>query len=94
MLPDLKDPEDNLLKEDGDWAHYKYEESYPDRAVYSEIPFLIYDNPRNAWTMAVVTGHKYKLHWGTGIEKESVNIQRSEKWTTTDRDVLLHFNHS
>ena len=64
------------MEGDYDYVYYKNETGM----VYSEIPFLIHANPNHAWTMAIVTGHKYKFHWGYGIEKKSIHIRRSEKW--------------
>ena len=66
-----------------------------DRSNYQETIFQSKQNPQDAWTMPVVTGHKYKVHWGnTGVDFESMHIQRSERWQHDDKSIMLVHNYS
>jgi len=31
-------------------------------------------NPDNAWAFAVVTGHKYRFHWGEMLDFNSMHV--------------------
>jgi len=42
----------------------------------------------------MVTGHKYKIHWSTGIEFEKMNLDIAENWEMTDKPIELVFNHT
>ena len=40
--------------------------------------------------MAYVTGHKYKIYWGTlGIDFEDASFEISERWTNADKSVIF-----
>ena len=41
-----------------------------DTTAYSIFPFRPKTNPGNAWAIPIVTGHKYKIHWQTGLDFE------------------------
>lgn len=52
-------------------------------------------NPMNANTIAIVTGHKYRIHWGkTGINFEDLKILIDENWLDTDKDIFFVHNFS
>lgn len=44
-------------------------------------------SPSNAWTAVYVTGHKYRFHFGTGINFENLDMEMSERWETYDKDI-------
>lgn len=47
-------------------------------------------DPTFGWPIAVVTGHKYRVHWGEGIDFTSLRVYApTEKWLETDKSV--HF---
>jgi hypothetical protein len=49
----------------------------------------------NANTIAIVTGHKYRIHWGkTGINFEDLKILIDENWLDTDKDIFFVHNFS
>jgi hypothetical protein len=46
-------------------------------------------------TIAIVTGHKYRIHWGkTGINFENLSIKIDENWLDTDKDIYFVHNFS
>lgn len=47
----------------------------------------------NGWAFPIVTGKKYKLHFGqTGLDYEELRIDLSEKWEETDDPVYFIHN--
>jgi hypothetical protein len=39
-----------------------------DEGNYSVVPFKEKLLPNNAWAMPFVTGHRYRVHWGEGLD--------------------------
>ena len=90
VLPDLKSPLDVVSPTDSyDFAFYTN-----DTLQYSQVPFLQYDNPKNAWTSAFVTSHHYKVSFGYGLDMSQISIQLSELWAESDKDIMFHFNNT
>jgi len=55
---------------------------------YSSIPWL-----KVGWTIPFVTGHKYKIHWGTvGLDWDQARITLSERWAESDKHVYFVHN--
>jgi len=47
----------------------------------------------NGWALPWVTGHKYKISWGTtGIDFEKMTLTLSERWEETDKNIILVHN--
>jgi hypothetical protein len=45
------------------------------------------------WTVPFVTGHKYKIHWGTvGLDWDQMSTDISERWANTDLPVYFVHN--
>ena len=44
------------------------------------------------WAMPFVTGYKYRVHWGEGLDWERMKIEVSERWQDTDRDIFINMN--
>ena len=45
------------------------------------------------WAFPLVTGHKYKIHWGiTGLDFEQMSLTLSERWQSTDKSLYLVHN--
>lgn len=40
----------------------------------------------------MVTGHKYRVSWGTGLDFESMRVRMPPTWKSTDKDI--HFTHN
>jgi hypothetical protein len=58
--------DDDVLAAQSDIEAYKL-----DGSNYGQIEFKPKTNPASSWTFGLVTGHKYKIHWGnTGIDFE------------------------
>lgn len=36
-----------------------------DSSKYGHVPYKAKLNPSNAWAVPIVTGHKYRAHWGS-----------------------------
>lgn len=59
---------------------------------YSKVLWRIKADPGSAWAFPVVTGHKYKLHWGQGLDWTNMQMDLSEMWTPTDLDTNIQIN--
>ena len=47
-----------------------------------------------SWSCPWVTGHRYRVHWEAGLDFDTMWMEVSEIWETTDEDVRLIFNHT
>lgn len=64
------------------------EEYLGDLENYTSYPWL-----KSGWTVPFVTGHKYKLHWGTvGLDWDQMSIELSERWADTDKSIYFVHN--
>lgn len=63
-----------------------------DTASYSIVGYRACMNPYNAWAFPIMTGKKYLLHWGEGLDFTSMQMDLSPLWAPSDRDVTLVFN--
>jgi hypothetical protein len=43
-----------------------------EKANYGMMEFRPKLDPANGWAVPFVTGHKYKIHWGTGLDFEEM----------------------
>jgi hypothetical protein len=51
------------------------------RTIAGRIEFKEKLDPKNGWTVPLVTGHKYKFSWGnTGVDFEEMKITLSDRW--------------
>jgi hypothetical protein len=46
----------------------------------------------HGWPIPFVTGHKYKIHWGTGLDFEEMQLYMSENWKEDDKNLYLVHN--
>ena len=44
--------------------------------------------------MPFVTGHKYRLHWESGLDFDKMQVEISERWKPTDLDTFFVFNYT
>ena len=59
---------------------------------YGVIPFKDKQDP-SGWAIPFVTGHKYKVSFGSGpLDWTSINIDQSSRWQTNDKTVYLIMN--
>merc|ERR1711871_1849305 len=49
-------------------------------------------DPADGWATPIVTGHKYKIHWGTGLDFEEMKFMMSENWLPEDESIYLVHN--
>jgi len=51
--------------------------------------------PMYANTISIVTGHKYRIHWGfTGLNWEKLRIEIDQNYLETDKDIYFVHNFS
>jgi hypothetical protein len=42
--------------------------------------------------MPFVTGHRYRIHWESGLDFDTMQMDMSERWQDTDQNIFLVFN--
>jgi len=62
-----------------------------DQSNYGIVPYKQKKDP-DGWAMPYVTGHRYRLHWGSGLDFDKLTVEPSIMWTETDLDVRMVFN--
>ena len=66
-------------------------ESYlDDKDNYSLVPFKLKLNPSNGHAMPFVTGHRYHIHWQSGLDFTKMKVEVSERWEERSRHLLRH----
>jgi hypothetical protein len=68
--------DDHLFLENG--GDINRTEYLLDKNNYGSMEFRFKLDPRNGWATPMVTGHKYKIHWGTGLDFEEMQLLMSE----------------
>ena len=48
---------------------------------------------KNTWAAPFVTGKRYNIRWGTGLDFESMQMHLSDRWTNSDLIVYFHSTH-
>ena len=57
---------------------------------FSRLDWRKGPDPTQGWPVALVTGHRYRFHWGEGVDFERMRVYLDELiWQSTDKDV--HF---
>ena len=74
---------------EADYKDYVQKESN-----YAVVPYKAKGNPNDGWAMPYVTGHKYRLHWESGLDFDNMLVEISEKWQPTDLDTFFVFNYT
>ena len=41
-----------------------------------------------------MTGHKYHIHWGIGLDFEQMYVTLSDRWTEDDAVLVFHTNYT
>jgi hypothetical protein len=44
------------------------------------IPFRAKLDPMEGWAVPYVIGKKYKIHWGQGLDFETMEVDLSSRW--------------
>jgi len=66
-----------------------------DKTAWTEIIIKDSGSPSNSWTGVYVTGHRYRFHFGeTGLNFENLEIEVSERWEPTDKEIQFFHNFS
>jgi hypothetical protein len=61
-----------------------FEEYIHSDSNYSLVPFKDKKDPSSAWAMPFVTNHRYRIHWESGLDFDSMKIEMSERWQIED----------
>jgi len=62
------------------------------KSNYGTVNFKEKNDPMG-WAPALVTGKKYKIHWGqSGLDFEKMSIFMSERWEPWDHPIYLVHN--
>jgi hypothetical protein len=61
---------------------------------FAKILFKMIGKPNNGWAVPFVTGHKYRVHWGEGLDFEKMLMEQSEQWEEGDRTIQFVSNHT
>lgn len=48
--------------------------------------------PIDGWSFPIVTGHRYRFHWGENLDWTNMDVKLSTKWTENDASVHLMNN--
>jgi len=48
--------------------------------------------PSNGWAIPFATGHRYRFHWGEGLDFERMNIEMANRWVPSDLNVHMVTN--
>ena len=59
---------------------------------YSLVPYKQKGNPSDGWAMPYVTGHRYRLHWESGLDFDQMLMEVSERWEPEDKPIFMVFN--
>jgi len=51
---------------------------------YGIVPFKDKQDPSAGWAMPYITGHRYRMHWNSGLDFDKLTIDPSIKWTDGD----------
>lgn len=68
-IAQLDRADENAMKADGTLDEYLESNSN-----YSIVPYKDKGDPMNGWAMPYVTGHRYRLHWESGLDFESMYV--------------------
>ena len=47
---------------------------------YSVVMWKKNQNPGSAWAMPFVTNHRYRIHWESGMDFDTMKLSMSERW--------------
>ena len=61
---------------------------------YSLVAYKQKLDPKDGWAMPYVTGHRYRLHWESGLDFDKMRMDVSERYTPEDKPIFFVFNHT
>jgi hypothetical protein len=65
-----------------------------DGSRYSNIDFKAKLDPVDGHAVPFVTGNRYHIHWGSGIDFTEFKVTRSNGWLGTDLPISFVTNHT
>jgi hypothetical protein len=82
--------DDDLFTENGgDLNRTEYEQCEEN---YGAVVYKKKSDPSRGWATPFVTGHKYKIHWSSGLDFEVLDVMLSENWVEGDKSVYFVHN--
>lgn len=85
QMPPVLENELKAVSADDNDAFYNYLE---DDSNFS----LIFPN-KDVWAAPFVTGYRYNIRWGTGLDVEEMDMHLSDRWEREDNQVVFHSRH-
>ena len=76
-------------KADGSYADW-----VKDKANYASVAWKSKQDPSDAWAAPYVTGHRYRIHWGEGLDFTRFSFDLSERWEPTDKNMMINMNYT
>ena len=76
------------LKEQSDDNNDAFQAYIEDDNNFSQLWMV-----KNIWAAPFVTGKRYNIRWGTGLDFEDMQMHLSERWLDSDFHVMLHSTH-
>lgn len=61
---------------------------------YSSWYFRGKQEPKDHWTLPVVTGSSYRIKWSSNLDFSSMKISLGEYWNASDLKTFISFNHT
>ena len=61
---------------------------------YEIIPYKEKKDPDNGHAVPFVTGHRYHIHWGTGLDFTKFRVDVSDRWTEDDKNIYFTTNYT
>ena len=65
-----------------------------DGTRYTNIEFKAKTDPVDGHAVPFVTGNRYHIHWGSGIDFTDFHVSRSNRWTESDLPITFVTNHT
>lgn len=65
-----------------------------DANSYTRIEFKGCCAPSNGWAVPYVTGKKYRINWGYGLDWMQMKMELSNRWKSTDLGIYFIHNHT
>jgi hypothetical protein len=79
---------ENDLKAEADDNNDAFQEYIENDANFSQLWMV-----KNIWAAPFVTGKRYNIRWGTGLDFEDMKMHLSDRWSDSDFTVYFHSTH-
>jgi len=83
----ISEADEKAKRADKSWQAFK-----DNKENYAIIPFKEKQDPMNGWALPYITGHRYRIHWGQGLDFDTMKIEMSTRWEENDKNIWMAFN--